>query len=340
MADLLERLSNESGVSGNEDRIRALIIDEIKPYADDITVDTMGNIIAYKKGENNGAKIMVTAHMDEAGFIVSQITDKGYIKFKPVGNISPRSVIAKCVEIGDNKISGVLGMKAVHLQKKEEREKTADFSDLYIDIGAKDKKDAQNHVSLGDYISFKMRFSELGDNIKGKAFSSRIPCRCLIETLKKEHKNDFYAVFAAQSEVGGRGGQISAFGVKPDIVLTLDATESADMFGVEEKDITAGIGGGAVISFMDKGALADKRLADKLISAVKNAGTAYQTANPAVGKSDAGAAQLAGNGARAVMLSVPCRYLNTPVSIAAKSDIKSLTDITDIFLNFDNLEVL
>lgn len=340
MADLLEMLCNTSGVSGNEDEIRDLIIKEITPYADNVTVDTMGNIIAYKSGRKNDNKIMLTAHTDEAGFIVSQITDKGYIKFKPVGNTDARSVISKCVEIGDNKINGVIGMKAIHLQKKDEREKTVDFSDLYIDIGADSKKTAQKAVSLGDYIAFKTQFKKLDDNIKGKAFSSRIPCYCLIETLKKEHENGFYAVFAAQSEVGSRGAQISAFGINPDIVLALDASESADMFDVKKSDIIAKIGDGAVISYMDKGVIADKRLTDKLVTALKEKNIKFQFRNSAIGKGDAGAAQLAGSGAKAAMLAVPCRYLHTPVSIASQSDIKAMADAIDIFLNFNNLGVL
>ena len=340
MADLLEMLCNESGVSGNEDEIRGLIINEITPYTDNVTVDTMGNIIAYKKGRKDDIKIMVTAHTDEAGFIVSQITDKGYVKFKPVGNIDERSVISKCVEIGDNKINGVIGMKAIHLQKKEEREKTVDFSDLYIDIGADSKKTAEKQVCLGDYVSFKTKFAELGNNIKGKAFASRIPCYCLIEALKKEHGNSFYAVFTAQSEVGNRGAQISSYGVNPDVVLTLDATESADMFGVKKSEIIAKIGEGAVVSYMDKGVIADKRLTDMLVAAMKENKIKFQFRNSAMGKSDAGAAQLAGSGAKAAMLGIPCRYLHTPVSIASKNDIKAMTDTINIFLNFNNLGVL
>ncbi|MBR4173304.1 MAG: M42 family peptidase, partial [Clostridia bacterium] len=154
---LLKELTNLSGVSGNEGAVHDFIINEISPYADSITVDSIGNVIALKKGASS-KKIMLSAHMDEVGFIISEITDKGYLKFKTVGGIDTRTILAKRVKIGKNGVLGVIGMKAVHLQKKSEREETPEIKDLYIDIGAKNKDSAENLVSLGDYATFETEF--------------------------------------------------------------------------------------------------------------------------------------------------------------------------------------
>lgn len=304
MACLLEILSNEIGVSGNENKIRDIIIKEITPYADKIKIDTMGNVIAFKQGTSN-KKIMLTAHMDEPGFIVSSITDSGYLKIRTVGTIDPRVIVSKRVLIGDNKIKGVIGMKAIHLQKKTERENTVSVSDLFVDIGAKNKKDALKTVKIGDFISFDTQFGDLGDNIKGKALNSRMGCVCLAELLKCEFEYDIYAVFAVQSEIEGRGALVAAYDIAPDTAIVISTVEAADMFGTKPHEKKAMLGKGAVVSYMGDRASFD--------------GKAVLTA---------------GNGTEVVNVAIPCRYSNTPVCIASKLDMDDAVEkITSIIKN-------
>lgn len=331
MACLLEKLSNESGVSGNEHKIRDIIIREITPYVDKIEIDTMGNLIAVKHGKKN-KKIMISAHMDEPGFIVSDITDTGYIKFKSVGKIDLRTIVSKRVLIGENKIKGVIGMKAIHLQKKSERENTVDVSDLFIDIGAKDKKNAKKKINLGDFISFDTEFKEIGENIKGKALDSAISCVCLAEALKQSYESDIYAVFAVQSEIEGRGAQVAAYGINPDAAVILDTIEAADMFGVKPNEKTASLGGGVVISHMDKRAVFDSAASDKLMKLAMDNGVKAQPRVLSAAASDGGAVQTACTGIPTVNISVPCRYSHSPVCMASKSDIASAVELAGLFL--------
>ncbi len=229
MAELLKKMSEINAVSGNENDIRNLIIAEIKDNVDDITVDTMGNVIAYKKGSDSGKKIAVAVNMDEPGFIISGVTEKGYLKFKAVGNIDPRKIISKKVVIGADKIKGVIGMKAIHLQTKSERENVVAASKLFIDIGAKDKEDAEKYVKLGDYVTFDTEFMQIGSNVKGKALDRSGICTSLINAVEKEYKYDTYMCFLVQSEVGARGAKIVSHRINADVILSVSSAETADM---------------------------------------------------------------------------------------------------------------
>ncbi|MGN1098276.1 MAG: M42 family metallopeptidase, partial [Clostridia bacterium] len=209
---LLKELCNLCAPSGWEDEARKFILDHIT--ADEITVDTMGNIIAHKKGE--GKKVMVAAHMDEVGFIVSGFTDEGFVKFKTVGGILTTVLVSKKVVLGEKKVAGIISAKAVHLQKRDEREKLISMNELYIDIGAKSKEEAEEMLSLGDYGTFAGEYTEFGDGcVKSKALDDRVGCAALIELMKNEYKNDMYFVFTVEEEVGLRGAIIAANRIKP-----------------------------------------------------------------------------------------------------------------------------
>lgn len=331
MACLLEKLSNENGVSGNEQKIRSIIEREITPYVDRVYIDTIGNLIALKHG-NTPRKIMVSACMDEPGFIVSDITDKGFIKFSPVGKIDPRTIVSKRVVIGESKIKGVIGMKAIHLQKKAERENVVTTADLFVDIGAKNKKSAEKKVAPGDFFTFDTEFKELGETVKGKALNSRISCVCLAEALKQNYDSDIYAVFAAQSEIDGRGAQVAAYSINPDCAAVIDTFEPADMFGVKLHEKSAAVGKGAVVSYMDKHAIFSSDMSDKLRRLAEKNGTLIQTRQSIAGTSDGGAVQTARGGVNTVNISVPCRYSHTPVGMASKADIQSAAELITLFL--------
>lgn len=334
MADILKILSELDGVSGNEKNVREFIIDQIKTFADEISVDTMGNIIALKRGKKaeKSKKIMAVCSTDEAGMIVSGVTDAGYIKFKLVGNIDERVLVSKRVRVGENKVKGVIGMKAIHLQKRSERENTVAPSALFIDIGAKSKEDALKSVKLGDYIAFDTEFSALGDCVKGKALDGRIGCFALIEALRESYDDDIYACFTAQQEVGMRGAQIAAYAVKPDLAVILGSAVAADTYGADKTEYGASLGKGAVLSFMDARAIFDKEITDKIADMAKKEKIAVQPKEGSVGSSAGDGVILAGEGTRAVMAAIPCRYSHTPVCVVNKDDINALNALTIMIL--------
>ena len=336
MIDILEKLSDSDGVSGNEDEVRDFIIHEIYPFADKIEVDALGNVIAFKKGEKSGKRIMLSAHMDEVGFIVTDITDSGYIKFDEVGGIDPRVLISKRVTIGKNKVRGVIALKAVHLQTKEERENAKKISDLSVDIGAKDKTDAERLVSVGDYISFDTKFSKMGKNAcKGKALDDRVGCAAIISAIKEKNKYDTWYCFTVQEEVGCRGSACAARKVKPDYALVIEGTTCSDVSGVSPYLEVTTLGGGAAFSIMDRGSYSDREYTDYLYESAKSAGIKVQYKRTTMGANDARSIQVSASGCRTAAVSVPVRYLHSPVSIISESDFEAVCSIAKMAVLLD-----
>lgn len=330
---LIEKLSNLNGVSGDEGSIRSFIKKEIEKYADEITVDTIGNLIALKKGDS-AKKVMLSSHMDEVGFIVSGINDKGYIKFQTVGGIDTRVIISKKVVIGENKVKGVIGMKAIHLQKRSERDSVPEVKSLFIDIGAKDKKSAEKKVKLGDYIAFDTQFEMLSDDtFKAKAIDDRAGCAILMELIKKPVKYDTYFCFTTQEEVGLRGARVAAHKIMPDIALVIESTTCSDVFGKEEHEYVTNLAGGAVVTFMDRTTIVDKSFHKWLFENGKAEGIPVQYKRMTSGGNDAGRIHLTGAGVKTASVSVPTRYLHSPCGIASLSDIKAVQDLAQMFLD-------
>lgn len=333
MDELLKILSEENGVSGNETAVRSIIVEKIKEQANDIMTDSMGNLIALKKGKNSSKTFAVTAHMDEVGFIISGITDTGYLKFKSVGTIDSRKIISKKVVIGDNKVKGIIGMKAIHLQTKSERENTVSVSKLFIDIGAKNKKDAEKSVRLGDYVTFDTDFEVIGSNIKGKALDRSGVCSALIDAMNNEYPFDTYFCFLTQHEVGSRGAKIISHRLNPDAVLTVSTVDTADMYGCEKNSGGAELGKGVVVSYSDRLFIADKGLTDKLAETAYHENILVQTNAAKNFASDTGAIQTGAEGTRCMSVSVPCRYSHSPVSIMSLKDVESASKYIELFLN-------
>lgn len=333
MAELLKKLSRTNGVSGNENNVRDIIIEKIKDNADEIHVDSMGNIIALKRGTDASKTIAVTANMDEPGFIVSGITDKGYLKFKAVGTIDSRKLVSKKVVIGDNSIKGVIGMKAIHLQTRSERENAVAVSKLFIDIGAKDKSEAEKCVKLGDYVTFDTEFMVLGDNVKGKALDRSGACYALIKAFKGEYKYNVCACFLAQHEVGARGAKIAAHRINPDAVLAVSSADTTDMYGCEDNNSGCELGGGVMINYADKSFIADKVITDYMIKSAKQSKLKLQAKALKPYSSDAGAMQTNSAGTKCLNAVIPCRYSHSPVSVMSMSDINNTADYISLFLN-------
>jgi len=335
---LLKTLCNTHGVSGNEHAVRDIILEEIRPYADDITIDSMGNIIAFKRGTSSAKRIMLAAHMDEVGFIISGITDKGYLKFKTVGGIDPRVMVGKRVVVGDAKISGVIACKAIHLQTKDERKRAIAADKLSIDIGAADKEHAETLVKLGDYATFDTAYGEFGDGrIKAKALDDRCGCYALIQAMKRlsdaAYQHDVYACFTVQEEVGCRGSIIAARRVKPDIALVVDSTTCADVSETPAHLEVTTLGGGPAVYIMDAGAYSHIALTEMLTKAAKERGIPCQFKRSNMGSNDARSIQTSCEGVATVSFSVPCRYLHSPVGVVAKSDVDAAARLVAAFLD-------
>ena len=219
---LLKELTELTGVSGNEDEVREFIKKEALLYATEIKVDSMGNLICYKKGKSSKYKIMLSAHMDEVGFIVTGHKE-GVIKFSPIGGIDERILPGTRVLVGDKKIPGVIGSKPIHLQGREERGNNIKLKEMYIDIGVEKKEELEKLVALGEYIAFYSKYTEFGDGcIKAKALDDRVGCAILLEILKESYQFDLYACFTVQEEVGLRGAGVAAYAVNPDLAIVLE----------------------------------------------------------------------------------------------------------------------
>lgn len=331
---LLKTLTEAMAVSGNEKPVRDIIHHAIKDYCDNITIDRMGNLIAYKKGSGGSKrKVMLSAHMDEVGLIVTGITDTGFIKFKPVGGIDDRILLSKKVLVGENKIPGVIGIKAIHLQKPDERKNTVKVDSMYIDIGAKNKEDAETKVNLGDYIGFDSEFTTFGNHcVKAKALDDRVGCAILIEMLKNRYAFDFYACFTVQEEVGLRGAEVAAYTVNPDIALVVEGTTCSDVAGAEEHKHATTMGEGPAVSIMDRGSYSNKRLSKLLYELGKNNNIKVQYKRTTFGGNDAGKIHISREGVVTAAISVPCRYIHSPVSVMHMGDFQACQKIVGLFL--------
>ncbi|HNZ82269.1 MAG TPA: M42 family metallopeptidase [Sedimentibacter sp.] len=320
----LKELTELSGVSGCEYEVRNFIKDKLSQMGCDFYVDKLGNIIAHNKGRKNKT-IMVAAHMDEVGLIVSNIDSEGFIKFKAVGGIDQRVLNSKAVLVGENKIPGVIGSKAVHLMTSQEKESSLPIDKLYIDIGTNSKEETEKLVNIGDYVSFNSSYVEFGDNlIKAKALDDRTGCSIILELMNQKLDADFYGVFTVMEEVGLRGAETAAYQLEPDLGIVLEGTVCADMPEVEDRDKSTLIGKGAALSLMDATTVYDIDIVRSVAKIAEGNNIMYQYRTSASGGNDAGAVHKTKSGAKAVAISTPCRYIHSSVNVASKKDIESV----------------
>jgi len=330
MKSTLEKLSNASGVSGFEENIREIIKDELKDHIDEIETDNLGNIIAVKKGKENGKKLMLAAHMDEIGLMVKHIDKKGFIKFSKIGGISDQMLLNQEVYIhtDNGKVLGVLGSKPPHKMKAAEKKKVIEYENMFIDIGAKDKEEAEEMVNIGDSITIKREFSPLGRSlITGKAFDNRVGCLVLIEVMKQV-KSDatIYGVGTVQEEVGLKGARTSAFKINPDLAIALDVTIAGDHPGIKEEDAPAVINGGPAIILTDasgRGIITHPKVKKLLIETAEENEIPYQLEVSEGGTTDATAIHLTREGIPTGVLSVPTRYIHTPCEVISLDDVEN-----------------
>lgn len=324
MADmeLLKKLSMARGISGHEESVRTLIQREVSHYADKTVVDSMGNLLIFKKGKERAkTKLMLSAHMDEVGFIVNYITEDGFLKFASVGGIDCRVICGKSVTVGENALPGVVGAKPIHLLKSEEKDKSVPIEELYIDIGAKDKEEALQYVQLGDMICFDAVFDTSEGMIKGKALDDRAGCAVLVEMIQSELPYDMYFTFVVQEEIGLRGAKTAAYALDPQACIVVEATTAADIAGVDDAKQVCHLGKGAVISFMDRSTIYDKEYYKLAFQAAEAVGASCQAKQAVAGGNDAGAIHQSRSGIRTIAVSLPCRYLHSAVSMIAQDDL-------------------
>ncbi len=334
MLELIKSLCSINGVSGRESDVRDFIISKL-PDNCSYHVDNIGNLIVNKKGALVPEhKLMVCAHMDEVGMIITYITEDGFLKFNFVGGVDPAVLIGRRV-ILESGVPGVISLKHIHLCTKEERGTIPDVEKLCIDIGAHTKAEAEKFVSLGDVAFFDSDFREFGtDNrfIKAKALDDRIGCALMLKLINSDLKYDTDFVFTVQEEIGARGAQTAAFAVNPDVCIVLETTTAGDICGVEGEKKACSLGMGPVISYMDRGTVYDHELYKKAMSLALENSIPAQTKTLIAGGNDSQAVQAAGSGTRVMAVSVPCRYLHSPVCVIDKEDIVSCEKLLDILM--------
>lgn len=321
MIKTLKELCLLNGISGDELCVREYIIEKIRDKCD-YSVDNLGNITAFRKGKKTPEKkLMIAAHMDEVGLIVTSVRSDGTLTFETVGGIDSAVIIGKRVKIGKNGLSGVVGSKAIHKLSAEEREKAPKISDLYIDFGAADKAEAEKYVSAGECVYFDSEFMEFGNNrIKSKAIDDRAGCALMLRLIEEEPEYDTFFVFNVQEEIGLRGSTVSAFSLQPDIAIVLEATTAADIDGADGAAKVCTINGGPVVSFMDRSTMYDKELYKTAFETAKENGIKCQTKSMIAGGNDSGAIHISGKGVRTIAVSLPCRYLHSPSCVISKQD--------------------
>lgn len=316
--------------SGDESQVREYIISQIKDYADYKT-DPLGNLIVFKKGKEavkNGKKLMLSAHMDEVGFVITHINSDGTLRFAPVGGISSDVVSGRQVYIKSADICGVIGSKPVHKLSREQRSEKPEIESMYIDIGAVSDEEAKQIVNPGDYVYFTAGIKKLGGNkIMSKAIDDRAGCQMLIDIIKSDTDYDVVCLFSVQEEIGLRGARAAAYSVNPDYAVVFETTTAADLDGASESDEVCSLGKGAVISYCDKRTMYDRELYNLAVKTAEKNNIRWQTKTKIAGGNDSGAIQTSRGGTKVIAISVPCRYLHSPSVVMQSDDYDSVFEL-------------
>ena len=322
---LLKQISEIPGAPGFEEKIRNLVIELVKSVVDQVTIDNMGNVVAFKKGRER-KKVMIAAHMDEIGFIVSYIDDKGFLRFQPLGGFDPKTLTAQRVIVhGKKDLIGVMGSKPIHIMKDEEKKKPVELSDFFIDLGML-KKEVEKYVEIGNPVTRERECIEMGDCVNGKSLDNRISVFILIECLKllkdKEIPFDLYAVFTVQEEVGIRGAQVATLEIQPDFGFAIDTTIAFDVPGSMPHESVTNLGEGVAIKIMDSSAIADSRMVNYLKELATKNKIKWQPEISARGGTDtANIQRMTKSGCITGALSIPTRHIHQVIESVNKEDI-------------------
>ena len=337
--NLLKKICETPGAPGFENRVRSLVLKEIKSHVDNIEIDNMGNVIALKKGKNSKKSVMIGAHMDEIGFIITYITPKGFLKFHPLGGFDPKTLTSQRVIVhGKKDVIGVMGSKPVHVMTPEEKNKVPKINDYYIDLGL-DVKEVKKIISVGDSVTRERALIEMGDCINCKSLDNRIAVFILIETFKNlgTPAFDTYAVFTVQEEVGIRGAQVATQKIKPDFGFGLDTTIAYDVPGASEDEKITSLGSGVGIKIMDASTICDTRMVKFMQETANTNKISWQNEILTAGGTDTASIQrMTPGGSIAGAFSIPTRHIHQVIEMVHKKDVKSCIDLLNIcLLNMD-----
>lgn len=321
---MLKELCEINSISGGEDNVRSYILDKIGGICE-CSISPLGNVIAeYKCGSAAESSLMISAHMDEVGMIVTSVNSDGTLGFDCVGGVNASVCAGRQVTVG-NKLAGCVGLRAVHNLSGEEKEKAINFGSLYIDIGADDSEEALKYAPPGTPVYFLADYTVFGENggfIRSKALDDRIGCAIMIELiLSHTIKYDCVFTFVVQEEIGLRGGRTAAYEVNPDYAIVLEATTAADIPLAEGEKICCRLGNGPVISYMDRSTSYDRSLYRLASELAEQNEIPWQTKTMIAGGNDSGAIHISRGGVRTAAISVPCRYLHSPSCVIKTEDL-------------------
>lgn len=330
---LLERLSNACAVSGDEREVRAIILEQVRPLADEVRVDALGSVLAVKharEGQAAPLRVMLDAHMDEIGLMIVSDDEGGLYRFVKVGGIDDRTLPGKCVLVGKDHIPGVIGARPIHFLEPGETENKIPLDALRIDVGPNGAK-----VKPGDRVTFATKLREIGPSLVGKALDNRLGCSILVEILRLAAQGGLPGVelllsWSVQEEIGLRGARVAGYALAPDLAIAIDSTPAYDLPlpesvsgtgpAVENYAYNTRLGAGPALYVADRATLADPRLVRYFIRTAEEAGIPYQLRQPGGGGTDAGAIHLARSGIPAISISVPGRYAHTATMLSRRSD--------------------
>ncbi len=338
---ILEKLSNAFGPPGNEEEIKSIIIKEISGLVDEIKEDNIGNLYAVKNGAEDSPKIILSAHMDEVGFLITHIHENGYLRYHPLGGIDPRVAYASDVIIKGEKgiVHGYIGALPPHLLKGKEQ-KAPSHEELVIDIGANSRDEVEDlGITIGSKAVFATQFKRLTKNrLSGKALDDRIGVSSIIEVLKRL-KNENYnivAIFTVQEEVGLRGARAASWLAEADYALILECTASGDLPGTPEYKASTQLGKGVAITIADSSMVTHPKIINLLLDVAKENGIKYQFKRMIVGGTDAGMFHLTKGGIPSGVLSVPGRYIHSPRAVSDIGDIEAQVNLVTSFIEYIN----
>lgn len=346
---LLERLCHAMAVSGDEREVRAIVLEQVKPYASEIKIDALGNLLITcpkppDAGNTDLPRVMIAAHMDEVGFMITNDEEDGIFRFDTVGGLDIRQLAGKAVLVGENHVPGVIGAKPIHLTTPEERKNAITLDTLRLDIGPGN----QGGVKPGDRAVFATRFTRLGESLSAKALDNRLGVATLIELVKNPPPAiQLLAAFTVQEEVGLRGARVAAYALNPDLAIALDSTPANDLprFDAGEPDsenfnYNTRLGAGPALYIADRATISDPRLVRHFIESAQANGIPYQIRQPGGGGTDAGAIHLQRAGIPSISVSVPGRYAHSAAGLARLADWQNTLALVYNALARLNMEIL
>lgn len=339
---LLKRLSLAFGPSGCEGEVANIIREELADLPLDLQTDRVGNLTAHVAGKKNAPRVMLAAHMDEVGLMITDIEENGFLRFGTIGGIDTRIMVGRAVKLLGKTgfVYGVICAKGIHFQSLEERERVPSLDEMYIDLGVDNAEEAKKYVARGDCGTFDTDFLPLGKNgeyLSGKAIDDRVGCAILIALLRRVAAQaplavDLYCTFTVREEIGISGATNAANRIAPDFAVVLEATAMADLPDVPASRRVADMGKGGVLSLADRAAIYDRDLVRLALATGEKMGIPVQVKRLVSGGNDAGNIQRTGTGVRCLALSAPTRYLHAPVSVVRESDIEAMQKLLLVLL--------